>query len=158
QAAARLDELLATGKLRRGFNYAPEAGSYWAWFAGPKVRSFFDYRFALFPAKAEAFARARKALREDAAVFASRKPPPKATAPLAELHTVFRANEIDHVVLTGLDVDDDASAVAVRLLAGSAEWTPLFADGHTAIFGWRDPQRTDDPFAGSRLDFNKLAF
>ncbi|HYT90558.1 MAG TPA: hypothetical protein VEL76_17760, partial [Gemmataceae bacterium] len=198
-AGARLNELLGTGKLHRGFNLAPEQGYYWAWFVGPTAKTFFDARFAPFPQAAETFFQVRKTLREDTQAFFTRPPrivslpevlktfrlvdisyvlltvtdrqmrnesraffsgkkaskePPR----LAVLHKVFRDHDVNYLVLSGMHQDDEQLRIAARLLADPREWVLLYADGRTAIFGWRDPEKSDNPFAGLRLDFNRLAF
>ncbi len=158
KAGRRLDELLQTGKLANGFNLMPETGYTLAWFGGPRVKSFFDNRFALFAEVAQDYGKARLALSEEALSFLNRRPTPAAARQSRELRRIFRHYKINYVVLTGLQYDDRARALAIRFLAEPGQWPPLYLDGPNVVFGWRDPDRAGNPFAGLSLDFDRLAF
>jgi tetratricopeptide (TPR) repeat protein len=158
KAARRLDDLLKTEKLQHGFNYGPEAANYFAWFAGPSARTFFDLRYTVPPKAAADYARVRKALREEWTVLVN----PRKSLPddrrVREIQRVFRTYRINYIVLTSLHLDPEARDVANRLTIEPRQWVPLYGDGRTAIFGWRDPHRPDNPFAGLEVDRSRLAF
>jgi tetratricopeptide (TPR) repeat protein len=158
KAGSRLDELHQRGVLKRGFNYSGDAANYFAWFAGPQVKSFFDNRLALFPEVAEAFGKLRKELRDEAAALYG-GPPPK-TKGLQELQKAFRLHGINYLVLTGMPQDEDALRIANRLWLEPRRWVPLHEDGRTSVFGWRDPQLAVDvnPFEKEAVDVMRLAF
>src|SRR5260370_38052313 len=45
------------------------------------------------------------------------------------------------------------------MLVTPEEWTPLYADGETFIFGWNHPQETPPPeWAAMRLNYDREAF
>ncbi len=155
--AGRLNELLASGKLARGFNLRPEATNYLAWFA-PSAPMFFDYRYTLPPQAAEDYARACKAFREEAQVTSGRRKRTRNDPGLREVHRLFRSYGINYVVLTGLQGDPQAIEVANRLTFEPRQWVPLYGDGNTAVFGWRDPKRPDNPFAGLQVRRGRQAF
>jgi hypothetical protein len=158
KAARRLDELRETGKLQHGFNFTPEAANYFAWFSKPSARTFFDGRYALPPQATEDYARVRKALRDEAAVTAGRRKRDRGDSGWRDVHRLFRAYQVNYVVFSGLHFDKQALEVADRLMLEPRQWVPLYADGRTAVFGWRDPGRPDNPFAGLALDPGRGAF
>jgi hypothetical protein len=158
-AARHLDDLLATGKLRNGFNVSIDAADYCAWFS-PGVRTFYDGRFLLPPEAARDYALLRKALRDEAAVTFGRRPRAAGKRALDEVERIFRKYQINYLVVSGLPglPDQEAQNVANRLTLEPVRWPRLYADGRTAVFGWRDPQQRGDPFAGLEPDYNRLAF
>jgi hypothetical protein len=155
-AARHLDEVLATGKLRNGFNLSADVADYFAWFS-PGARTYYDGRFILPPQAAREFAEVRKALRDEAAAFSGRRPIPDAERGLGAVERFFRAHDINYLVLTSLQ-DPEALEVANRLTLDPRRWARLYNDGRTAVFGWRDPARPGDPFAGLEPDYNKMAY
>jgi tetratricopeptide (TPR) repeat protein len=71
----------------------------------------------------------------------------------------LRSSGINHVIL--YDPDRDRLFVTMgRLLEDPQEWPLLYLEGYLAVFGWRDTAKpvAADPFQGSLLDLNRLAF
>jgi hypothetical protein len=158
KAAGSLKELLAGGKLRHGFNVSWDAANYFAWYAGPDARTFFDQRLALPPEAAADYARLRKALRESTAVAFSLRPPSAGQRPMDEVERLFRAYQINYLVVTNVHANLEAQQIANRLALEPLRWARLYADGRTAVFGWRDPRQRGDPFADLVLDRERMAF
>jgi hypothetical protein len=159
EAAARLDELQATGKLRNGFTFNGDAVGPLAWNGKRAGKSFFDERFGLFTGNAEAFGKVRRALRDEGDAFAANKPLPPNSRSMKEIHEVFRKHDINYVVLSKLR-DYEMDRIFLRLLIeDDFQWPLLYMDGHTAVFGWRDPKVAGaDPFRALRPDYNRQAF
>jgi tetratricopeptide (TPR) repeat protein len=140
QAAAQLKDWRARGLIgdqENGFNYNAEVASYFAWFC-PEEKGFFDTRFPLFTASAPAWVDARKALLGNF----GRAPGDKAPALSDSVwQRLFRDERyrINHLVLTGND--GDTLPVIIRCLAERDQWSLLYADGRTCIYGWNDPAR-----------------
>jgi hypothetical protein len=149
-----------------GFTFSPEAAAYFAWFC-VEAGDAQDARLTLLP-KTDADARAvRKALLgesdlpegEDAQAN-------RAGSPRADWRSVLRERHIDRLVM--YDADGTRLSAPLRgLLVNSGEWPLLYIDGHTAVFGWRDPERfqtrepgtsAPDPFADLSVDFKRLAY
>src|SRR5262249_9101596 len=59
--------------------------------------------------------------------------------------------------VTGLP-DAEPQDIANRLTLEPLRWVRLYADGRTAVFGWRDPQQQRDPFRGLEPDYDRMAF
>src|SRR5262249_2934688 len=71
---------------------------------------------------------------------------------------IFRDRGINHVIISGTSREETTGIIA-RLLAQPEQWTPLYLDGRTSIFGWRDPaKKGSDPFAKLRFDLSSQAF
>jgi hypothetical protein len=154
-----------TGLCKLGFNYSLEGGNLFAWcrsYGEPTVKLFSDSRYLLTPAKAEAFGKIRKALREEAEfVFG----PPQSQLPdkLLQSRTMYQALlrelGIDYVVFTGLHYDPQANSIADSMQVDLfRQWVPLYHDGRTAVFGWLDPmsKTPNDSYRKLRLDYYRL--
>jgi hypothetical protein len=157
-AGGRLTELLATGKLRRGFNLTPDGAYYLSWYAGGAARMFYDPRFLLPAQAAVDYALARRSLRDAVAATTGRRQPQPGERPLSDLERVFRDYDINYLVLTDLNSSPEMLDAVTRLTLEPARWAPLYNDGRTAVYGWRDLHRPDDPFAGLTLQPERAAF
>jgi hypothetical protein len=144
-ADLRANQVLAEGD--HGFNFAPDVANYCAWFC-PQQKGFFDYRFRLFRDVMGTFLDVREALasRPDGLLLAN-----------ADWPTLFREQHINHVIVYN---DRDIMLIVQHFWAVPKQWTMLYADGRTAIFGWTDPEK---PSAAQRLrdhavNWHALAF
>jgi hypothetical protein len=69
----------------------------------------------------------------------------------------MRAAGITHVFLYDPDRGRLSTTLA-RLADDPRQWPLLHVEGYLAVFGWRDPARRADLFAGRQLDLEQLAF
>src|SRR5205085_1805509 len=99
----------------------------------PEQKGFFDGRYSLFAGVATPYAEVREMLGGPGAN--SRR-----TGAIADWQQIFRDRSINHVIVSGPSWDRTAPIVG-RLLADPVQWTPLYLDGRTAIFGWNDPKK-----------------
>jgi hypothetical protein len=132
------------GPESRGFNFSPDSAAYFAW-ACPQEKGFLDARLPLFGRQtADDYQAVREALLGGDA---------------DGWRDVLRRYGVDHVILYDADPNRLVPALQ-RLFRDPTEWPPLYADGRTAIFGWRDPRRQGEPdrFAGMTLDRARAAF
>jgi hypothetical protein len=162
RAARQLGDWRRQGRLPpgNGFNYSPDAASYFAWFC-PDEQSYFDYRFELHAGEAAEYVRLREVLRGG--------PPPDRTGrrdaaappgqPTFDWRSAFRDRKINHVVVSGAELAD-VGPVLRRLLTRPQEWVPMYLDGKALVFGWKDPRDADAAQAleALRLDLNRPAF
>ncbi|MBY0523661.1 MAG: tetratricopeptide repeat protein [Gemmataceae bacterium] len=150
KAAEQLRQWRANGSLSpqsRGFNINPDMANYCAWFC-PEEKSFFDFRYGLFSEALPDYLAVRRVLRGE-----DKTPRDPNAEPL--WHRVFRDRGIDHVILSGPDL----MGTARLLMTNPQEWTTLYMDGRTTIFGWRDPATTPtDPLAKLELNLVPRAF
>lgn len=164
------------GPSGRGFVTSADAANTFAWFC-PEERGVLDARHPLFPAAAAAdFVRVRKALSapddpktpEEARVdflteaFAPENgadPTRLGGSALASLREVMGRRGADHLIIHDND-SQTALAWTERLQQYPQEWPLLRLDGHTAIFGWRDPAdpKARDAFEGRSIDLGRMAF
>lgn len=143
QAADKIRSLRAAGVFRaHGFNVIPEIANYLAWFC-PEEKSFFDYRTQLFGAETtQEFLDARQALapRRRAGVAQD------ADRPRGQhvWQTIFRdpQHPVDHVILSSAEFEG-TSQIVLQLWNNSDQWTMLYMDGRTSLFGWSDPKARD---------------
>jgi tetratricopeptide (TPR) repeat protein len=156
QAARKVAELQRSGQLRHGFNYVPDIANYFSWFC-PEAKGFMDHRFALFPGVASEYAQVRSALRELGEHFQQLQRNPRAPVPTRHWEAIFRARDINYVVLTGGQSERALALLALSLWLNRPDWAPLYTDGRTSIFAWKVGGPTDR-FAGIELDFNREAF
>jgi hypothetical protein len=154
KTARRLEELLQTGKLQNGLSLRPNLDDHLAWSVGPKARLFLDLRFALPPEAAADYGRVGAALHAEA----NRIRTGQKLTRLGEVARVLRKHRVNYLLVTGLDLAGEMRVVANRLTLEPERWAPLYDDGRTAVFGWRDPEIPGDPFAGLTLDFDRMAF
>jgi hypothetical protein len=139
----RRDGHLAPGS--RGFTFSIEAANSFAWFC-PTEPGWLDASLQA-PAEAAAdFVAVRRALLGQ---------PGK--APDADWRARLRSRHVDHLILYDND-HERLLAVYQRLLQSPAEWPLLLIDGHTLVFGWRDPEKGGNAFAGLRFDPGRLAY
>jgi tetratricopeptide (TPR) repeat protein len=179
KAAATLTSIQKYGKehgqpnlLKLGVNYGLDGGNQILWtnhHGWPGINLLCDSRYGLYDGeRGEAFGKIRKGLREEAALRAyeqqtnSRLMGNQQTAFIQARKTyqeALRRLGSDYVVLTNLHRDTTlkTQTIARTLHADPMQWTLLYHDGRTAVFGWRDPNRRDDPFAAVRLDLAPLA-
>jgi hypothetical protein len=141
-----------------GFNLSPEIGNYCAWFC-PEEKSFFDLRMHLFDDSVSGpYVRSRLELemRSSKSAAASGKAEPVRDAVWPQL---FRdpKRPIDHVILTAGEWNLAARVVVPRFWADWKQWTMLYGDGRTFIFGWNDP-RQPPRFEASEFDLVRQAF
>lgn len=151
----KLDYWRTQGLLRpeeHGFNFSPDAANYCAWFC-PEQKGFFDGRYTLFSGVATPYAEVRQVL------GGIGMPPGRGLAgPVADWQQLFRDRGINHVILSGPSWDRTAPVVA-RLLADPVQWTPLYLDGRSSVFGWNDPKKSAaDQFAKLRFDLKPSTF
>ncbi len=141
----RRDGLL--GPDSRGFNFSPESAPYLAWVC-PEEKSFLDARLSLFDREtADDYEVVREALLDEKGDKGD------------GWRDVLRRRGVDHLILYDADPNRLVPALQ-RLFRDSVEWPLLYADGRTAVFGWRDPQRRGEPdrFAALTLDTARAAF
>jgi hypothetical protein len=153
QELARLHEAGVLGPDAHGFNFVPDVANYCAWFC-PGEKGFFDYRFPLFPEVTKVFTDVQKAL------YPKGEGPDQGEEDAATWQGVFRDEKyhINHLVVSSGE-RDLVSPVVRRLWADRGQWTLLYMDGRTTIFGWTDPlDPAPSPFEPHRLDLAKLAF
>jgi len=160
QAALKLSDLRRQGVLpedAHGFNSNPEIANYCAWFC-PEEKGFIDYRLGLFPeTAASSYLEVRQALLRPPAQ--GRGLDVDAGAAAFDWQRVLRDRHINHVILSDPDTEAQLNAFG-RLWFDQEQWTLLYADGRTTIFGWDDPERParESPFRGHSLDLDQLAF
>jgi tetratricopeptide (TPR) repeat protein len=154
KAAEKIRELRQKGVIAKdshGFNTNPRIASYFAWFC-PEGKGFLDYRLQLFPDVMNAFTETKVALH------------PKVGDPevdAARWRQTFSDDRfhIDHIVINHAD-QRVTLPVVVRLWRDATEWTLLYLDGQTTIYGWDNPlspARTAS-FKNQQLNFGELAF
>jgi hypothetical protein len=170
QAAEKIKEwrekgLLPEGSL--GFNVSPPVADYLAWFC-PQERTFFNFHLSAAPAVAHEYSSIRRALIEGVSGAASPASEEEA-AVTVPWNAPFRTHNVRFVILNFLDPNQSATALQQMLLSPQ-QFTPLYVEGRTSIFGWTAPidpladplvpldKKPVDEFAGLRLDFNRLAF
>jgi hypothetical protein len=128
--AYHLNELREQGKIRQGFAMHPDVACYCAWFA-PEVKSFIDYRFALFPEVAQRYFTIRRSLWLEA----TKVPVPHPDFP--EWRKLAIEYDIDFLVITNFDrLPESKQLLAVRLWLDKKNWPVLYEDGQTLVFGW----------------------
>lgn len=165
QVGEFLGRLRQQGTLRdddRGFSVTPQVMNYCAWYC-PEEKGFFDMRFTLFPATAQAFVDLRDALRvpekTDSNAPAPRVWPADGKA-AGRLREAFRQAHVTHVVIGDRDAAHEAVRVEPLLNAGE-EWVLLYRDGRTAVFGWQYPAAKGAaarPWESLACDSDRLAF
>jgi hypothetical protein len=161
----RRDGLLS--KDTAGLTFSPEAAAYFAWFAAEDGGAE-DARLTLF-SRSDVDARTvRKALLGETDRNEGEESGENSmNAPRADWRADLRNRHIDRLVM--YDADAKRLGAPLRwLLINSSEWPLLYLEGHTAIFGWRDPEKYQsrepdahpppDPFAALTVDFTKLAY
>ncbi len=155
ETAAQVARWREQGMLADGagwFNTSPDAVNYMAYFCEGQ-RGFFDARLQLFDGATADYLTVRKALSADEDDPASKEP----RSPEAPWRAVFARRNVRFVILHGetLGLIKPLS----KMLAAPEEWTPVYADGDTYIFGWTDPREKQGlPFAGMRLNYESEAF
>jgi hypothetical protein len=156
RAADQLAQWRGAGRLAadaEGFNFSPDVGNYFAWAAPQKT--FADGRLADFPAVAKEHAAIRQGVEEELRRRREGRGPDLASPDWRE---ILRRHKVNHIILLDPDVNR-LNAQLEYFLTYPAEWPLLHLDGHTAIFGWRDPARRErDPFVGLRFDLQAAAF
>jgi hypothetical protein len=130
QAALKLQQLHEQKILQEGnhgFNLNPDFANYCAWFC-PQEKNFVDTRVQLFPNVLTAYAEAREGF-----YGSSRN--------TTNWQALFRDPQyrVNHVVVNG--IDSNATIAAIRLWEQKAEWTLLYTNGRSNVFGWTDPEK-----------------
>ncbi|MBV9123594.1 MAG: hypothetical protein JO112_09570 [Planctomycetes bacterium] len=155
-AAAQLAQWRRQGRIspgQFGFSLAPEAANAFAWFC-PQEKGFLNSR-GLVPSQVAAdYLALWEALEPEAGA-----PFPGPDIPRTDWREVLRRRHINHVVL--YDPESGRLAWAFQhLRMNPKEWTLLYLNGHTAIFGWRDPDQAGapNPYQDWHLDLDQLAF
>jgi hypothetical protein len=162
QAAAKLAELRQDPELRdgNGFNFTPEIANYCAWFC-PQEKGFLDQRFDLFPNRAGDFRDLRQALIPRLEKTGQDRPAPQTewTRRLSIFQKHFASYGINHIVISGPSFRAIQPMVE-PLWADPQDWTVLYQDGRTAIFGWKGPDAKpgEDPFRAHAFEPDTLAF
>lgn len=149
-AAEKLAGLRAAGALRagdNGFNFNPDLGYYWAWFA-PQEKAFLDYRLQLPADVLKTYSAVRDALPGDQFKNA------ESTEEPCDWEKLFREHHVKYLAFRIRDHHDRSRSATLWLDPGLRQsWTPIYDDGLTAIFSWNDPA-----LAGERINLGKLAF
>jgi hypothetical protein len=137
------------GAESHGFNVIPDSADYCAWFC-PAEKGFYDTRLALFSGVWSELTDTREALR----------PGPGEAHDPAVWQKVFTdpRRRIDHVIVAS--PARGIPPIVQRLWNDQDQWTMLYLDGRTTIFGWHDPRKSDvpNPFRAHELDMDALAF
>jgi hypothetical protein len=154
KAAEKLCELRAKGVLKsesRGFNSNPDIANYCAWFC-PAEQSFFDYRLQLFSDVLKTYTDTKVAIHPKAA------DPAQEAAKWRSVFTNPKYN-INHLIINHPD-QTATLPVVERLWRDGNEWTLLYMDGQTTIFGWDNALEPshEKVFPKHRLSMSELAF
>ena len=171
-AAAKTIERIQekTGRLQRGFNFTLDGGNFFttnAFQDKGAVKLFADTRFDLPLSSADDYGSIRRSLQEDSQLQAnfSRMSPdtqPRAWQRIQQVRAAYQQllnqHKIDYVVFTRLGADPAAAGLAQFMTYDSSQWTLLYHDGRTAVFGWCgvDPHEPE-PFGPYRLDLEWIA-
>jgi hypothetical protein len=153
-AAKELRQLRQEGQLGpddRGFNFTPDVAEYWAWFC-PEEKGFFDRRFQLSPEMAQTYVNVRHALPNPRRLGETAGPP-------VIWQKIFAQHHVRYLTLN--KADRDAQTVALYLWAAPTErrnWTLVYLDGQTFVFGWNADAEKPGPWEKLRLDVNRMAF
>jgi tetratricopeptide (TPR) repeat protein len=148
RVADQLNRWRQEGRLgpdQHGFPFSPEGANTLAWCC-PGEKSWLDARLGG-PSEAAQYVAVRSALLG-------------ANDSGYDWRSALRENHVDHLILhVGSDYERLAR-VYQKLLQNPGEWPLLLIEGHTLVFGWRDPRQPAgvDPFAGRYLDLGRLAF
>jgi hypothetical protein len=172
KAAATISRIQEFGRanhqpdlMKLGLNVNVEGGNSFAWSAHhgtPGVKLIWDTRFDVDPASAEAIGKIRKALRDEVEAAM----PPYDLKKMDFARSVYQESlrklGVDYIVITNLQREGPPLPftnllVAQNLLRDTHQWPLLYQDGRTAIFGWQDPLKHENPFAKVRLDMSPLA-
>src|SRR5262249_37299167 len=145
-AAEAIRDLRARGVLgpdSRGFNLSFDTANLCAWYC-PEEKGYFDLRLSPFGDRVTSdYIRARAELEYRPLKSAEPRTPELGLPPDSVFPNVFRKDRnhpIDHVIVTGAEWSY-LRAVPLRFWNNAAEWTMLYGDGRTLIFGWNDPLR-----------------
>jgi hypothetical protein len=149
QAAEVLTDLRSRGVLTpesHAFNLTPEAAAYCAWFC-PEEKCYFDLRLSHFSDKvAGDYVKARRDLefrvsKSEEAVAAGK--PVHDRKPDTLWPPIFRdkSHRIDHVIFTMPEWIGARNVIGMRFWRDSGQWTMLYGDGRTFVFGWNDPRQ-----------------
>ena len=152
RAAEKLNDLRRRNVLRdssHAFNFAPDMADYFAWFC-PSEKAFFDYRFQIFGDALQAFQELRNALvtRPEGGPFRG-----------TDWQRTFRERYgIDHVLVA--TSPSNLYLLLPRFWTQADQWTMLYSDGRTSIFGWNDPAAPAGApsFRSEGVDFPAQAF
>jgi hypothetical protein len=159
------------GLMQRGFCYDPEAGNLLAWPAHLEkkaLRLLCDGRYGLYTKDADVYGKIRKSLRDEienrfptaqAEPTEERKRNEKIGKAIQAYTDLLRQLGIDYVVFSGCHHNPATKRMVDGMLALIQQWTLLYHDGRTAIFGWRDPgalKGNDSPFDALKLDVTHL--
>jgi hypothetical protein len=142
------------GPNDHGFNYSWDIAPYCAWFGAddnglPPEKMFFDIRFeSLDSTSIKELTDARQTLRNYS------DPPENLPGEPENWEKIFKKHDINHVVLTNV-VDVTYLRAWTALLRDWQQWSLLYMDGRTTIFGWN---RAGQAPAIPRLDFEQQAF
>ena len=69
--------------------------------------------------------------------------------------SVFTADKnhpVDHVIVTAQEWNSLRRTMAYRFWSDARQWTLLYGDGRTMIFGWNDLRRPGSRFAAAEFD------
>jgi tetratricopeptide (TPR) repeat protein len=157
-AAARLEQLRKTGQLKHGCHFTSDAGNFLAWLGKGKTKSLFDVRLSMFAENTAVAAQIRQELLEEADRYFRPRGRGEEQVKLASVQETFRRRGMNYLILTNIPFDRQVQHIARRLWVDPYQWPPLYADGRTVIFGWRDPLLPADPFAHERFSFDAQAF
>ena len=149
-AAWREDGLVGPGG--RWFNTSPEVLHYLAWYC-PGERGFIDQRLELYGEAAADYTAVRNAL----------PAPDDAGASDPAWRKVFRLHGAQYLIWSGsVSLPILNNSPLWRLFGSPKEWPLLYLNGHTAVFGWRDPSPTQeikaDPFARIEYNSDRVAY
>lgn len=157
QAAAEQAQRHAAGKIHNGFNYNPDAACYCAWFC-PQVKSYYDFRFALFAGQGETIGKLRWMLRQPAGP-ATQELVQQLQRYTSMQEKLFVRQDITHVLWTGIDRDMRVYDWVLDLLHLSHRWTLLWGDGQSVICRWwpRGLRDREAQAASMQMNFTQLA-
>lgn len=144
----------------RGLNLSHQVAGYWAWF-GHGEKTYYDLRLPLFDDVscvrdvADALTNKDSGAGEDQSSSARER---RYEARMAQMQECLRSHRITHVILYGTDART-LNAIG-RMISDTTQWYPLYLDGRTALFGWKDPKGSQrpGPLAALRYDAAGRAF
>jgi tetratricopeptide (TPR) repeat protein len=140
------------------FNTSPDVLNYMAYYCDGQ-RGFLDGRLQLYDQTAADYVAVRKALNveEDEADKKENRPtqPPwRDVFPRYKVRYVIMRTDPKHLLQPLIGTPSRPG-----MLLTQEEWTPLYADGETFIFGWNHPQETPPSgWATMRLNYDREAF
>jgi tetratricopeptide (TPR) repeat protein len=164
QAAEQLGRWHDAGQLGRGLNYSFDIAHYTPWFA-PSLKHYYDTRFELFAGQGPAIGELRRSLRGLVAKDDEAGEADDRLQSAEKLRELFQTNEADHLILTRfgqprLSQESFLPKVVATFVFQPGEWTYLYSDGWTDVFGHADGHAPEHSrhFREIALEPSALAF